>query len=177
LAFAALTSVVTAARIARADFSFDPAYNTNYFIDAFSTGEGGGAFRYGYRLTTLANGDVVVAGQMRFPNDSLDAESSDVDLLRYGPLGVRKTWTGPAGPYSWFNSNQRRSALPESLQVQIEGWADRAWSFDSDPSRPQKNEHDNHAPFAHGDISNGPVADAISFLPSTTTDAEGSTPC
>ena len=103
LAFAAFTSLVTAPRIARADFSFDPAYNTNYFIDAFATGEGGGAFRYGYRLTTLANGDIVVAGQMRFPNDPLGAEFSNVGLVRYGPSGLRKTWTGPAGPYSWFN--------------------------------------------------------------------------
>ena len=104
LALALFASTFTAARTARADFDFDPAYNPNYTIDAFATSDGSGAYRLGYKLATLPDGDSVVAGIMRFPGDPLEPLFSNLGLVRYDSTGIRRTWSAPIGPYSWFNS-------------------------------------------------------------------------
>jgi hypothetical protein len=103
LAVLLLSLILAWSGTANADYGFDPGFNPNYTIDAFATGENGGAFRSGERLVTLPDGDIVVAGAMRFPNDPLMSSFINVGLVRYSPSGIRKTWTGPAGPYSWFN--------------------------------------------------------------------------
>src|SRR6188474_2516315 len=87
----------------QADYGFDPGFNPNYFIDALATGDSGGAYRIGRKVVVLPNGDFVVAGAMRFPNDPIDSAYANIGLARYNAAGVRVTWSGTANPHAWFN--------------------------------------------------------------------------
>lgn len=79
-------------------YEFDPAFNGNFWIDAFTTGETSGAARYGSRIVRLPDGDVVVAGLVRLDNDPLAAPYWNIGLLRLSPVGTRQVWSG-SGPY------------------------------------------------------------------------------
>lgn len=74
-------------------YEFDPAFNGNYAIDAFTTGEKTGAQRYGGKLARLPDGDVVVAGIARLDNDPI-APNWNLGLVRYNPGGSRVAWSG-----------------------------------------------------------------------------------
>lgn len=86
-----------AASAQQATYEFDPAFNGNFFIDAFTTGENTGAMREGSRIARLPNGDVVTAGLVRLDNDPV-APNWNVGLVRMSPTGVRQVWSG-SGPY------------------------------------------------------------------------------
>lgn len=99
LALATLASLGLAAAVPAQSISyeFDPAFNGNYSIDAFTTGENTGAERYGIRIVRLPDGDVVTAGLVRLDNDPV-APHWNVGLVRTSPGGVRQVWSG-GGPY------------------------------------------------------------------------------
>lgn len=98
LAAALCCAPTGAARAQAALYEFDPAFNGNYAIDAFTTGETAGAERYGNRIARLPDGDVVVAGLVRLDNDPIAAPNWNVGLVRYSPSGTRQVWSG-SGPY------------------------------------------------------------------------------
>lgn len=81
-----------------ASYEFDPAFNGNYAIDAFTTGETAGAERYGSKIVRLPGGDVVIAGLVRLDNDPVASPNWNVGLVRYSPSGTRQVWSG-SGPY------------------------------------------------------------------------------
>ncbi len=87
---------------ANATYGFDPGFNPNYTIDAFASAEGGDAFRRSDAIVRLPDGDVVLAGTMRFSNDPLAPGYANVGLVRYDRDGARQTWPGASGPYFWF---------------------------------------------------------------------------
>lgn len=99
-ALAGLLSLLPAgAALAQAaNYEFDPAFNGNYAIDAFTTGETTGAERYGSKIVRLPDGDVVIAGLVRLDNDPVAAPNWNVGLVRYSPSGTRQVWSG-SGPY------------------------------------------------------------------------------
>ena len=84
---------------ARADYGFDPGYSGNYVLDAFAS-INGQARREGRKLVTLPNGDIVVAGRMRFSNDTLQP-FWNIGLVRYNRIGQRVVWTGINGGDFW----------------------------------------------------------------------------
>lgn len=98
LAFTALGLPGSAALAQAANYEFDPAFNGNYLIDAFTTGETAGAERYGGQLVRLPGGDIVIAGLVRLDNDPLLSPNWNVGLLRNSPGGSRQVWGG-SGPY------------------------------------------------------------------------------
>lgn len=81
-----------------ASYEFDPAFNGNYAIDAFTTGETAGAERYGSKIVRLPGGDIVVAGLVRLDNDPVASPNWNIGLVRYSPGGTRQVWSG-SGPY------------------------------------------------------------------------------
>jgi len=81
-----------------ANYEFDPAFNGNYTIDAFTTGETTGAERYGSKIVRLPDGDVVTAGLVRLDNDPLLSPNWNIGLVRHSPSGTRQVWSG-SGPY------------------------------------------------------------------------------
>jgi hypothetical protein len=81
-----------------AGYEFDPAFNGNYAIDAFTTGETTGAERYGSKIVRLPGGDVVTAGLVRLDNDPVAAPNWNIGLVRHSPSGTRQVWSG-SGPY------------------------------------------------------------------------------
>lgn len=95
-------SALFAPATSNAAYGFDPGFNPNYTIDAFATGETGDAFRRADAIVRLPDGDVVLAGTMRFSNDPLASSYSNVGLVRYDRNGARRTWPGAPGPYFWF---------------------------------------------------------------------------
>ncbi|MBL0164519.1 MAG: hypothetical protein IPP82_13000 [Xanthomonadales bacterium] len=99
----ALLTALSIPAIAEADYGFDSGFNSNYVIDAFATGDNDGAYRSGNKLVVLPDGDIVVAGGMRFPNDPLDTAFTNVGLSRYNLEGIRQTWAGSGGSHFWFN--------------------------------------------------------------------------
>lgn len=98
LALATLCFPGGAALAQAASYEFDPAFNGNYAIDAFTTGETTGAERYGGKIVRLPGGDVVTAGLVRLDNDPIAAPNWNVGLVRYSPSGTRQVWSG-SGPY------------------------------------------------------------------------------
>lgn len=93
-----LLAAVAATPAAAQSYEFDPAFNGNYWIDAFTTGENTGATRYGSKIVRLPGGDIVVAGLVRMDNDPLPAPYWNIGLLRLSPGGSRQVWGG-SGPY------------------------------------------------------------------------------
>ena len=89
-------------------YEFDPAFNGNYSIDAFSTGEAAGAERYGGKLVRLPDGDVVTAGTVRLDNDPI-APYWNIGLLRTSPGGSRQVWSG-SGAY--FHAGRQYVVYP-----------------------------------------------------------------
>jgi hypothetical protein len=104
MAIALPALLLASAGSAQADYGFDPGFNPNYFIDAFATDDSGGAYHLGRRLVVLPNGDIVVAGEIRFPNDPLGNNFGNVGLVRYSPAGVRQPWSGMGNPHAWFDN-------------------------------------------------------------------------
>lgn len=92
-----ILAALVAAPAAAQTYEFDPAFNGNYWIDAFTTGENTGASRYGSKIVRLPDGDVVVAGLVRMDNDPLPAPYWNIGLLRLSPGGTRQVWSG-SGP-------------------------------------------------------------------------------
>ncbi|MBL8296876.1 MAG: hypothetical protein JNN30_00895 [Rhodanobacteraceae bacterium] len=93
----ALFGLNTSAPAQSITYEFDPAFNGNYSIDAFTSGENNGAERYGVKVVRLPGGDVVTAGLVRLDNDPI-APHWNVGLVRTSPGGVRQVWSG-SGPY------------------------------------------------------------------------------
>lgn len=95
----AVAALAAAPAFAQAPYyEFDPAFNGNYWIDAFTTGETTGASRYGRKIVRLPDGDVVVAGLVRMDNDPLPSPYWNIGLLRLSPGGSRQVWGG-SGAY------------------------------------------------------------------------------
>lgn len=100
---AALLGINAATPAQTIAYEFDPAFNGNYSIDAFTSGETTGAERYGMRIVRLPNGDVVTAGLVRLDHDPV-VPNWNVGLVRTNPSGVRQVWNG-GGPY-FYAGNQ-----------------------------------------------------------------------
>ncbi len=98
LALATLCFPGGAALAQATSYEFDAAFNGNYFIDAFTTGETTGAERYGSKIVRLPDGDVVTAGLVRLDNDPVASPNWNIGLVRYSPSGTRQVWSG-SGPY------------------------------------------------------------------------------
>lgn len=91
------------ATMARADYSFDSRFASNYVIDAFSS-QGGVAVRQGIGMVKLPNGDIVVAGRARLANDTTLGTYFNIGLVKYSRDGVRKPWADMVHPYLWANN-------------------------------------------------------------------------
>lgn len=106
LALAALIPLPAAAQ--SIEYEFDPAFNDDFWIDAFTSGETTGASRYGSKIVRLPGGDVVIAGLVRLDNDPV-VPNWNIGLLRMSPSGTRQVWTG-SGPH--FHAGKQYVVYP-----------------------------------------------------------------